>query len=191
MPFCKICFIIWVKTTTPDLRKNTSNCVWKPHITLRDLLKTNWKWQNVILQNLLSIWMKTTTIKIIIVDSQDVLQSCFEWNKKDLLSKLERKQHMFFHKVCFDILLWEQLCNKRKRQKSKTWVLNFANYVEDFCHRLKLKTSLKEDASLFAWDQNVIKMGMTVKSIDYTIALVLVLVGFKVKNKTCFLSWFL
>ena len=136
--FHKIRFIIWMKTITLDLWKNTPKCVWKPHVILQDLLKT--LIENVILQDLPQNLDENNKILFV---SQDLPQSCFEDTKnvafQDLLSKLER--NVFSQDLLWYIGVWEQLCKERKGQKSLS--INFANYLEDFCHRLKLKTSLK------------------------------------------------
>lgn len=134
--FHKIHFIIWVKTITLALWKNTPKCVWKPHVMLQDLLNT--LIENVILQDLPQNLDENNKILFLFhkISFKAVLSDTKNVAFQDLLSKLERT---FFHKICFDIL--ECGNNYLREGKDRNpWV--FANYLEDFCHRLKLRMNL-------------------------------------------------
>ena len=93
----------------------------------------------------LKIWMKTTILFLFHKIS-------FKAVLRDLLSKLERKQHVFSQDLLWYIGVWEQLSKERN-----PWV--FANYLEDFCHRLKLKTSLKRGWIFICLGSKFIKNG--------------------------------
>lgn len=165
--FHKIHFIIWVKTITLDLWKNTPKCVWKPHVIFQDLLKT--LIENVILQDLPQklIWMKTTKFYFCFTRSPSKL---FWVTQKMLPFKIyfPNLRERFF---CFDILE----CGNNYLRKGKDrnpWV--FANYLEDFCHRLKLRMNLNLlGIKMYQkWQRQKLVSKMTAGSIDHMIALV-------------------
>ena len=105
----------------------------------------------------LKIWMKTTKFYLCFTISPSKL---FWVTQKILPFKIYfpnlRENNTFFHKICFDILE----CGNNYLRKGKDrnpWV--FANYLEDFCHSLKLKTSLKRGWILICLGSKCIKNG--------------------------------
>lgn len=153
--FDKIRFIIWVKTITLDLWKNTPKCVWKPHVILQNLLKT--LIENVILQDLPQNLDENNKILFLFhkISFKAVLRTQKMLPFKIYFPNL-RENNTFFHKICIDILE----CGNNYLRKGKDrnpWV--FANYLEDFCHRLKLKTSLKRGWILICLGSKCIKNG--------------------------------